>query len=104
MKAISILIKLPAELRAVVFRADITQHISSSYKTVRSPPCIALAELSTSTNKSHQILYQRSIAAWDEKERKTFLTTDQTCVLDLDAKSRKDRLAIDHLVFGLETF
>ncbi|KAH7371876.1 hypothetical protein BKA64DRAFT_751132 [Cadophora sp. MPI-SDFR-AT-0126] len=104
LKAISILIKLPAELRAMIFETVITQHISSSYKSVRSPLCIALAELSTSPSKSHQILYGQSLAAWDEKERKTFRITDQACVLDLDAKKRKDRLAIEHLVFDLENF
>ncbi|KAK0117827.1 hypothetical protein ONS95_012151 [Cadophora gregata] len=102
LKAISILIKLPAELRALVLDADITGHISSSYQTVRSPLCIVLAQLSTSTNKSHQILSQQCVAAWEEKERKTFRITDQSCASALNEKTRKDRLAIKHLVFDLE--
>ncbi|PVH79577.1 hypothetical protein DL98DRAFT_589207 [Cadophora sp. DSE1049] len=104
LKAISISIKLPTELRAVIFAANITDHISSSYSNVRSPLCIALAQLSISSKKSHQILYQQSLAAWDEKERRTFRITDQACALDLEAKKRKDCLAIEHLVFDLERF
>jgi len=50
--AISILIKLPAELHALIFELDITEHISFSYTNHRSPLCIALANLSKSPRKS----------------------------------------------------
>ena len=102
--AVSTLIKLPAELRALIFELDITEHISSSYTNLRSPLCLALADLAKSSRKSHQILHQQSLAAWDKKERRTFLIRNQDCASSLNAKKRIDRLAIQHLVFDLEDF
>ncbi|KAL2062689.1 hypothetical protein VTL71DRAFT_5761 [Oculimacula yallundae] len=102
--AIRTLRRLPAELRILVFRHDCDNHFTSTKSVIRSPLYIALEGLTETPDTKYQILVEQYLEAWNSKEVRSnvYIVNDGKSAVELQNKTRDDRLAIQHLVFNLD--